>query len=231
MRAAAFDLRITDQIALAQRMAELEPDKRIGWSWLNHLYQVVGEFDKSVEAGLRAWSLEATIDVSEGALIGNTSRADAQAAVTLVDEVLRSPNPPPNVIYQSHRALLAAGQVERAGGLIEIYERNANDRDGVLLMQLRQACAEGRVADADEIYAALDENSASPWLLLKTLGFDDQARDLLLPLDTPENLVALSGYLAYRSFEARDYPLLWSVLTAQGIDRPSARPLAYRCQR
>ena len=115
--------------------------------------------------------------------------------------------------------------------MIEIYERNANDRDGVLLMQLRQACAEGRVADADEIYAALDENSASPWLLLKTLGFDDQARDLLLPLDTPENLVALSGYLAYRSFEARDYPLLWSVLTAQGIDRPSARPLAYRCQR
>ena len=231
MRAAAFDLRITDQIALARRMAELEPDRRIGWAWLNHLYQVVGEFDKSIEAGLKAWSLEATIDVSEGALIGNTSRADAQAAVTLVDEALRSPNPPPNVIYQSHRALLAAGQVERAGGLIEIYERNANDRDGVLLMQLRQACAEGRVADADELYAALDKNAASPWLLLKTLGFDDQARDLLLPLDTPENLVALSSYLAYRSFEARDYPLLWRVLTAQGIDRPPARPLAYRCER
>jgi hypothetical protein len=66
---------------------------------------------------------------------------------------------------------------------------------------------------------------------LKTLGFDDQARELLRPLDTPENLFALSSYLAYRSFEARDYPLLWNTLTAQGIDRPPARPMAYRCPR
>jgi TolB-like protein len=231
MRLAAFDLQLVEQIALAQRMAELEPDKRVGWSWLNHLYQIVGEFDKSVETGFKAWSLEASIDVSEGALISNTSRASAEKAVTLVEKALQSPNPSPSVIYQSHRALLAAGLVERAGGLIETYERTANDNDGLLLMQLRQACAEGRVADADEIYAAMDENSASQWLLLKTLGFDDQARGLLQPLDSPENLVALSGYLTYRNFEARDYPLLWSVLAAQGIVRPPARPLAYRCQR
>ncbi len=231
MRAAAFDLRLADQITLARRMAELEPDKRVGWAWLNHLYQIVGEFDKSVEAGFRAWSLDAAIDVSEGALISNTSRANAHDAVTLVDEILRSPNPSPSVIYQSHRALLAADQVDRAGGLIGIYEQHSNDEDGLLLMQLRQACAEGRVADADEVYASLREDSASQWLLLKTLGFDDRARDLLQPLDTPENLVVLSGYLTYRSFEARDYPFLWSVLTAQGIDRPVARPMTYRCAR
>ena len=231
MRAAAFDLRLADQITLARRMTELEPEQRIGWAWLNHLYQVVGEFDKSVEAGFTAWSLEGAIDVSEGALISNTSRASVPDAVTLIDESLRSPNPSPSVVYQSHRALLAAGQVDRAGELIATYEKNSSDEEGLLLMQLRQACAEGRVADADEIYASMDKDSASQWLLLKTLGFDNQARDLLKPLDTPENLVALSGYLAYRSFEARDYPLLWRVLTAQDINRPAARPLAYRCER
>jgi len=231
MRAAAFDLRISDQIALTQRMVELAPDSRIGWSWLNHLYQVVGEFDKSVEAGFKTYSLEATIDVSDGAIIGNTSRASASEAITLVDEMLQSPNPSPNVIYQSHRALLAAGQVDRAAGLIEMYEQRSSDEVGVLFMRLRQACAEGRVADADEIYPALKHDPGSQWLLLKTLGFDDQARDLLRPLDTPENLVALSRYLTYRSFEARDYPLLWSRLTAQGINRPPARPMAYRCPR
>ncbi|MDH3337483.1 MAG: hypothetical protein OEM85_11945 [Gammaproteobacteria bacterium] len=231
MRAAAFDLQLTDQIRLARRMTELEPEQRIGWAWLNHLYQVVGEFDKSVEAGFKAWSLESAIDVSEGALISNTSRASARDAVTLIDESRRSPNPSPSVVYQSHRALLAAAQVDRARELISMYEKNSSDEEGLLLMQLRQACAEGRVADADEISTSIDEDSASQWLLLKTLGFDDQARDLLKPLDTPENLVALSGYLAYRSFEARDYPLLWSVLTAQDIDRPEARPLAYRCER
>jgi len=231
MRAAAFDLRLADQIALAQRMAELAPDKRVGWAWLNYLYQVVGEFDKAVEAGFQTHSLEAAIDVSDGAIIGNTSRADANKAITLVDEMLQSPSPSASVIYQSHRALLAARQVDRAAGLVEMYEQRSSDEEGVLFMRLRQACAEGRVADADEIHAAFEQDSGSQWLLLKTLGFDDQAGNLLRPLDTPENLLALSGYLSYRSFEARDYPLLWNTLTAQGIDRPPARPIAYRCPR
>ncbi|MEJ2273597.1 MAG: hypothetical protein P8Y01_03370 [Woeseiaceae bacterium] len=231
MRAAAFDLRLTEQISYAQKMTEIAPDRRIGWAWLNQLYQVVGEFEKSVEAGFKAYSLEAAIDVSDGAIVGNTSRADANEAIKLVDEMLRSPNPSANVIYQSHRALLAAGQVSRAAGLIEMYEERSSDEVGVLFMRVRQACAEGRIAEADEIYTALEQDSGSQWLLLKTLGFDDRAHDLLRPLDTPENLVALSGYLTYRSFEARDYPLLWSTLTAQGIDRPPARPMAYRCRR
>ena len=231
MRAAAFDLRIADQVALAERMVELAPDKRVGWAWLNYLYQVVGEFDKAVEAGFMTHSLEAAIDVSDGAIIGNTSRADADKAITLVDELLGAPNPSASVIYQSHRALLAAGQVDRAVALIGMYEQRSNDEEGVSMMRLRQACAEGRVAEADEIYEALKQDSRAQWLLLKTLGFDDQAHELLRPLDTPENLLALSGYLTYPSFEPRDYPLLWSTLTAQGIDRPPARPMAYRCQR
>ena len=231
MRAAAFDLRLNEQIALAERMVELAPNKRVGWAWLNQLYHVVGEFDKAVEAGFKTHSLETAIDVSDGALIANTSRANANAAITLIDDLLPVPNPSANVIYQSHRALLAADQVDRAAGLVELYEQRSSDEEGALFMRLRQACAEGRVADADEIYAALERDSASKWLLLKTLGFDDQARELLRPLDTPENLLALSGYLAYRSFEARDYPLLWNTLTAQGIDRPPARPIAYRCKR
>lgn len=231
MRAAAFDLRLADQIALAQRMAEIEPEKRVGWAWLNHLYQIVGEYEKSVATGFKAWSLEAAIGDTDGSLIGNMSRASAHDALTLVNEILQSPNPSAIVIYQSHRALLAADQVDRAAGLIDMYEQRSSDEAGVLIMRLRQACAEGRVADADEIYPILEKDSVAPWLLLKTLGFDDRAHELLLPLDTPDNLVALSGYLAYRNFEARDYPLLWSTLTAQGINRPPARPLAYRCQR
>lgn len=231
MRAAAFDLRLADQVALAQQMVELAPDKRVGWAWLNYLYQVVGEFDKSVEAGFKTHSLEAAIDVSDGAIISNTSRANANEAITLVDEMLRSPNPSASVIYQSHRALLAAGQIDRAAGLVEMYEQRSSDEVGVLFMRLRQACAEGRVAEADQIYLALEQDSSSQWLLLKTLGFDDQARELLRPLDTPENLITLSGYLTYPSFEAREYPLLWNTLTAQGIDRPAARPMAYRCPR
>lgn len=99
------------------------------------------------------------------------------------------------------------------------------------MMRLRQACAEGRVDDAVALYASVDPNSNTQWLFLKTLGRDDEARERLRALDTPEGLFALSNYLVYRSFEARDYPLLWKTLTSQGIDRPPARPMAYRCVR
>ena len=231
MRAAAFDVRLADQVALAERMVELEPDRRIGWAWLAYLYQVIGEFDKARDAGLEGWARPATIDVRDGAIIENVHRASPQDAVKLVDEALQSPSPSANIIYQSHRALLAVGHVERAAGLIDIYQQRANDAEGVLIMRLRQACAEGRIADADAIYETLEPDSSVQWLFLKTLGFDDRARELLRPLDTPENLATLSGYLAYRFFEPRDYPLLWRVLTAQGINRPRATPLAYRCQR
>lgn len=231
MRAAAFDVRLTDQVALAERMVELEPDRRIGWAWLAYLYQIIGEFEKARDAGFEGWAREATIDVRDGAIIENVHRASPQDAVTLVDEALQSPSPTANVIYQSHRALLAVGQIQRAAGLIDMYRERANDEEGVLIMRLRQACAEDRVAEADALYEALDPGSNVQWLYLKTLGFDDRARELLRPLDTPENLVTLSGYLTYRFFEPRDYPLLWRVLTAQDINRPPATPLAYRCQR
>lgn len=99
------------------------------------------------------------------------------------------------------------------------------------MVQMRQACAEGRVADAEKLLELIDPDSNSRWLFLKTLGRDDEARDLLMPLDTPETAFILSEYMTYLSFEARDYPLLWKKLTAQGINRPPARPMAYRCER
>ena len=231
MRAAAFDVRLADQIAFAERMTELEPDRRIGWAWLAYLYQVIGEFDKARDAGLRAWAAPPEIDVRDGAIIQNLQRSSLQDAVNVIDQALASPSPSPNVIYQSHRALLEAGQLDRAAGLIDMYKALSSDEEGVLIMRLRQACAERRVADADAIYAELEHSSASQWLLLKTLGFDDRAHELLRPLDSPENLAALSGYLNYRFFEPRDYPRLWRVLTAQGINRPPAKPMPYRCER
>ncbi len=39
-------------------------------------------------------------------------------------------------------------------------------------------------------------------------------------------------YMSIGEFDkARDFPLLWKKLTAQGIDRPEARMMPYRCER
>ncbi|MEE8426634.1 MAG: hypothetical protein V3S15_05070 [Woeseiaceae bacterium] len=229
MRAAHFDLRLMDQIALAGRMTELEPERRQGWAWLQHLYMLVGEYNKSREAGLKAWASEPEPGTSQATIVQTMHRVDLTEAVAMVDEIFKDPNPAPREIYQSHRALLAAGETVRAAGLVDPYIRQTDDFEGEIIVQVRQACAEGRDADAHELFAAVDPNSNTRWLFLKTLGLDDEARELLRPLDTPETVFMLAAYITYLSFEARDYPLLWKTLTAQGIDRPPARPMAYRC--
>ncbi len=231
MRAAEFDLRIMDQLAAARGMTEVAPDRRIGWSWLNYLYMAIGEYDKSREAGLKAWALPDEPGTGRAPIIQSMHRVSLEDVVHMVDELLATPNPSPNVLYQSHRALLAAGLVERAAALAEDYVRISEDFEGKILVQVRQACAEGRVADAEKLFEEVDPNSNSLWLFLMTLGRDDEARDVLMPLDTPQTIFILSGFMTYRSFEARNYPLLWKALTAQGVNRPPARPMAYRCER
>jgi len=231
MRAADFDLRIMDQVAAARRMTEVAPDRRVGWSWLNYLYLTIGEYDKSREAGLKAWALPDEPGTGRAAIMQSMHRVSLEDAVHMADELLTTPNPSPNILYQTHRVLLAAGLVERAAVLAEDYIRISEDFEGETLVQVRQACAEGRVADAEKLFEDIDPNSNTVWLFLKTLGRDDEARDILTPLDTPQTIFILSGFMTYRSFEARDYPVLWKALTAQGINRPPARPMAYRCKR
>ena len=231
MRAADFDLRIMDQIRFAKRMADHEPERRAGWSWLQYLYQAVGEYDLSTEAGWTAWAAPEEPDASSSPILQSMHRTDLGAAVQMVNVALARPNPSAGIVYQAHRVLLAAGQLDRAAGLAQDYIARSEDTEGKILVQIRQACAEGRVADADGLFEQIPADSNSQWLFLKTLGFDDRAREQLRPLDVPDAVFILSEYMTYRSFEARDYPLLWQKLEAQGVNRPPARPMAYRCVR
>jgi len=231
LRAADFELRIMDQIDAATGMTEIAPERRQGWAWVSYLYKSIGEYDKAREAGLKAWAAPDEVGSARATVIQIMYEVNVEDTIHMVDEALATANPPTNMIYQSHRALLSAGMVERAARVAEDYLHQSDDFEGRKLVQIRQACAEGRVADADKLFEEVDPESNSIWLFLKILGRDDEARDLLMPLDTPETVFILSGYMTYRSFEARDFPLLWKKLTAQGIDRPEARLMPYRCER
>lgn len=231
MRAAAGDLRIMDQIDFAKRMVDNEPERRVGWSWLQHLYQAIGEYALSTEAGWKAWEAPEEPDATRRPILQTMHRTDLDAAVQMLDELLAEASPSSNLLYQAHRVLLADGQVERAAALARDYVSGSADAEGKIMVQIRQACAEGRVTDADLLFEQISADSNSYWLFLKTLGLDDLAREKLRPLDAPDTLYALSGYLSYRFFEARDYPRLWQKLERQGINRPPAAPMAYSCER
>lgn len=231
MRMANQDVDYVEQIRLAERMTEIDPDRRQGWAWLQYLTLSIGDYERSREAGLRAWTVEEEVGSADSVIFQSMHRASMPDALRMVDETLNAPNPSINELYQSHRVLLAAGQLERAAQIAARYVAKSGDFEGKIMVQVRQACAEGRVADADRLFETVDPGSNTRWLFLETLGREDEARELLMPFDTPEGLYLLSNFLNYPNFEARDYPLLWKKLTDQGINRPPARPLDYRCSR
>jgi hypothetical protein len=156
-------------------------------------------------------------------------RADPEVTVPLVERALALDPDNARVVYQSHRALLHAGRVDAAAPLARRYAQIDGGSDADVLVQVRQACAEGRVADADRLVAA--SMRAFDWLVLKTLGRHEEARPILLDFDTPDRLAALHMSLTYPFLDVSELPLLARTLADQGIVRPPPPALPFPCRR
>lgn len=233
-RKALVSVQIHEQVRIVERMTVLAPNNYDYWRHLMELYQHTGEMEKAYDAAMTSWSLPRDPDEYRTNVLFQMRRLNMDKAVQLVEEVLATAEAAPLrpiFYYQAHRVFLDAGELEKAAGVIDHYLLRSEDESGKAMVLIRQACAEGRVTDADAVYDALHVGPASQWLMLMTLGLHDEALEVLRPLDTPEKLFILAGHLDYRTFEARDYPLLWRTLRAQGIDRPPARPQTFQCER
>ena len=235
-RKAQVEVRIDEQLRIAERMTDVAPEQYTAWGSLTELYQQTGQMDKAYEAALTAWSLPREPDEFRTLVLFQMRRINLDKAVQLTEEALANAAAdgtqlPPIFYYQAQRVYLDAGMNGKAADMIDHYILRTVDEVSKAMMLIRQACAEGRVADADAAFAPLDPKTGARWLLLKTLGLDAEARELLRPLDTPETLFVLAARLDYRTFEARDFPLLWRTLQSQGIDRPPARPQTFQCER
>ena len=228
---AQIDVRVNDYIRLTEQLVALVPDDYPAVAALLELYQQTGEIQKAREMGLRGWELRLHSGEDRLGIIYNMRRIDMEETLRMIDEGLLRPNIPPLFYYQAQRALLDAGDHDRAREMMDLYLLRSSDEDGNLLVQVRQACAEGRIADADALYELVRENSNTHWLFLKTLGREDEARELLRQYDTPDKLFILAEFMDYRTFDPRDYPLLWKTLQSQGINRPPVRPQTFMCQR
>lgn len=80
-------------------------------------------------------------------------------------------------------------------------------------------------------FADINESGSNiQWLALQTLGRNADAEALLLTLDRPSTLYALSGFLSYTHFDPRPFPNRAATLAAQGILReaPTELNFAYK---
>ncbi len=189
--------------------------------------------------GAHAWLEKMTqTKLDRGIPIGPVSGmvwvGDYTRAAELARQQLRTDPENLQMAYQVHRALLSAGDIDAAARLLPRIMASKIPKGSKSLVQIRQACAEGRADDAGRLYARGVANDGptptSRWLELLILGRDDEAARLLEHLDTPAYFNALSAYLAYPQFDVTRYPKLQAILTAQGIHRAPAIGMPYFCK-
>jgi len=207
-------------------------------AWYDHLEALVqaSRYDEARTVAERYFSQRPNNNVGLALLVSVMGRAHHEHGQQLADELVNSPGVSPAQLYQVHRVYLYADRVDEARELAERYLGLSTEPMLNFLIRLRQACAEGRTADALALYDtynfAISPNrrTNTRWLALKTLGRNEEATASLMDMDNAETMYALAGHLTYTHFDPRPFPNLSAVLKAQGIQRETIRPLNFACK-
>jgi TolB-like protein len=236
---ARVQLRLADLVDLSLALVELRPEDPFTWNGhLNALF-LASRFDDA-----RAFIERAAVhefDGDDGLDLTNfdsiAARVNLPYGLAKAEKALQKPAPSEATYYQAHRVFLYADKVDEAAEIGRRYIAAATDPTWTFMVNMRQACAEGRVADADALYANYEfreigeSRSNIQWLALQTLGRKAEASALLQRLDKATTLFALSAFLSYTHFDPRPYPTLVATLTAQGVMRDSPTELNFACKR
>ncbi|MFV1998333.1 MAG: hypothetical protein ACC641_10020, partial [Acidiferrobacterales bacterium] len=163
-------------------------------------------------------------------LIGNDKDAIRAFAKTALERVGDSAF----VMYQAHRALLWAGDVDGASGLSQMIQSSDLPEISRLMVRLRQACAENRLTDAtrihDRIKANYADNTSTMWISNRIMRKEQDAFEDLIGLDENEDLSGIGDFLSYAYFDARPFPNLTALLKTQGIVPRQPLDIPYRCE-
>jgi TolB-like protein len=225
---AELRLQLRDAFGLARQISELVPSEGDAWISLGSVAIQVGEYDVAAAAFRQAAELAEKDAPALVTVFNRSHRVDVDGALTLARRALAVDSSSLGVLYQSHRVLLWAGQVREAAALAERFRDGGGDGQRLAIMQIRQACAEGRVADAVAASQRLADES-SRWLALTYLGQHAEAAELLRPRDEAGELYALTGYLNYTFFDPSPFPNLNAALRRQGVTR-TPLPIPYACR-
>lgn len=136
------------------------------------------------------------------------------------------------LLYQSHRLLVSGGYIDEAREVAEKATGIELPQENMLLMQIRQACADGNSAEAETLATdILRDTGDMNWHVLHLMNRIPEATEFLRHLDQPGSLYSLSAYLDYPFFDATQYPNLQRVLERERIVRPAYEPIPYACNR
>jgi len=138
-----------------------------------------------------------------------------------------------SLLYQAHRQLLWAGDIDGASSLIPRIENSDLQEVSLVIVALRQACAEKKVASAKKIHARILEKHPDDfsilWLAYKVIGDDETAAQMFIEYDERKDFDRISDYLGYAHFDPRPYPNFMQAVAGQGFEEREVLELPYRC--
>lgn len=140
-----------------------------------------------------------------------------------------------SLVYQAHRQLLWAGDIDGASNLTPRIENSGLPETSRDLVALRQACADRKADDAKKIHARILEKYSDDlsimWLAYKIIGEDDAAAQIFVEYDERGDFDTISDYLPYAHFDPSPYPNFMQAVAGQGFEDREVHALPFRCNR
>ena len=140
-----------------------------------------------------------------------------------------------SLVYQAHRQLLWASDVDGAARLLPRLRNSDLPTENVQLAELRQLCAEGKTSAALALFDAMTEarpdDIGIEWLGAKIVGDDERAYRLFVEYERQGDYGSIWPYLGYSHFDPSEYPDFLAAFAGQGLEERPVLELPYRCPR
>jgi len=229
---ARVELRLNESVRLYQEYLQERPNDELARIALTAAASLISDADLQRKT-LEHWRERGASDVDAAFRYMNSAYQvlDASQAADFGLQALQRWPDHSGLMYQTHRTLLWAGRILEGKELADRYSRLYPEDD--ILVRARQACAEGRRADAEAIYDSLDPNledsRSERWFILKLLGEEQKAIELLRSHSDSGVPYMLASYLHYRIFDPGPFPEVKAVLDREGVRRPAAIDIPFKC--
>ena len=178
---------------------------------------------------------EFTRDAANSYLQDLRSPEETDLMRTIAHEAIEKYSNDVSVLYQAHRQLLWAGDIDGASNIMPRIEASRLPEVNRHFVTLRQLCAENRQGEARRQYEAalqkFSDDHSSVWLSHQIMGNTDAAIEVLMPFDTARDFDELISNLNYSFFDPTVFPNFMEHMAGQGLeDRELILP-PYRCDR
>jgi TolB-like protein len=231
---ARMQMRLVDSVRDLENYLKDAPLDFAAWDELSNNYSWLANYDAARAANAKAEKLsDNTPQQLISVIINYVWAKDYKEVAKVARRALTQYPNDADLLYQAHRALLWAKANDEARALVARLNESELQQSNRLIVNLRQACADGDRQSAEQvaakIYALGDDDSSPKWLARRLLGDKEGAVQELIRFDRASPPILLGAWLWYPYFDAEAYPNLREILKRKNITRPPVETIPFAC--